>query len=313
MKPFMSWMGGKLCLLNEIITRFPKDFRRNKMKYIEVFGGGGAVLFGKKESTFEVYNDFNGHLVNLFRVVKERPFEFLQELGIYNLNSRTEFGCLKLFLNDERVPYTYLKENLTILDKMLPPLEKKQFIELYSKHAEDRDLQRAVNFYKLISYSFASGGSSWSAQKSTIIDVSDKVTRCSHRLRSVVIENKDFEQLFKQYDEENAFFYCDPPYYEAEYYEACFTEQDHRRLKNVLANIKGKFMLSYNDCPFIRELYKDFYMIGVERNNSISNKKGSVYKELIIGNYDLREKNEDGYDQMAMENYLMESEENVDG
>ena len=52
---------------------FPKEFGR----YIEIFGGSGAVLLGKEPSRFEVYNDIEGELVNFFRVVKNRPAELL--------------------------------------------------------------------------------------------------------------------------------------------------------------------------------------------------------------------------------------------
>ena len=68
---------------------------------------------------------------------------------------------------------------------------------------------------------------------------------------------EDFEKLIKQYDRPEAFFYCDPPYYNTEdYYEDVgFTRADHERLANALLSINGFFLLSYNDCPEIRELY----------------------------------------------------------
>lgn len=56
----MSWVGGKKALRDEILPRFPLDYKR----YIEVFGGGGWVLFHKNPGKdFEIYNDFNGDLV----------------------------------------------------------------------------------------------------------------------------------------------------------------------------------------------------------------------------------------------------------
>ena len=72
-------MGGKKALRNIIYRLFPKDFGR----YIEVFGGGGWVLFGRPPDCkgMEVYNDFNGNLTNLFYCVKNRTLAFLKELG----------------------------------------------------------------------------------------------------------------------------------------------------------------------------------------------------------------------------------------
>ena len=63
MKSFIPWVGGKSLLAKKIVSMFPDSFGR----YIEVFGGGGSVLFAKdKHASFEVYNDINGQLVNLF-------------------------------------------------------------------------------------------------------------------------------------------------------------------------------------------------------------------------------------------------------
>jgi len=103
------------------------------------------------------------------------------------------------------------------------------------------------------------------------------------RFSSVVIENKDFENLIKIYDRESAFFYCDPPYFNAEdYYDVEFGTADHERLKECLSGTKGLFLLSYNDHEFVRELYKDYNILGVVRANNLS--KGN-YKEVIITNY----------------------------
>ena len=78
-------------------------------------------------------------------------------------------------------------------------------------------------------------------------------------------------------------FYCDPQYHKTEkYYDAEFNAEDHERLKRCLKVIKGRFILSYNDDDYIRELYKDFNITEAERQNNLS--KGT-YKELIITNY----------------------------
>ena len=76
MNSFMSWVGGKKALRDEIIARFPSSYER----YIEVFGGGGWVLFHKEPGKFEVYNDFNPNLANLFRCVRDTPDELVDEL-----------------------------------------------------------------------------------------------------------------------------------------------------------------------------------------------------------------------------------------
>ncbi len=66
------------------------------------------------------------------------------------------------------------------------------------------------------------------------------VWECSRRLAEVVIENKDCVDLIRQYDREDAFFYCDPPYYDAEdCYAVGFPKEDHQRLHDALLECQG--------------------------------------------------------------------------
>lgn len=65
-------------MLPILYSVFPKEYKR----FIEVFGGSGAVLLGHDPVDFEVYNDVDGELVNCFRVIRNRPAEFLLDLGI---------------------------------------------------------------------------------------------------------------------------------------------------------------------------------------------------------------------------------------
>lgn len=102
------------------------------------------------------------------------------------------------------------------------------------------------------------------------------------------MENKDFEALIRQYDRDDAFFYCDPPYFETEgHYEVVFRKEDHTRLCNTLKAAKGKWMVSYNDCPFIRELYEGCYIHAVSRINNLAQRyeEGASYPEVIITSY----------------------------
>ena len=90
----VSWVGNKTSILNIIYALFPPDYE----KYIEPFGGSGAVLLGKsKPDKFEVYNDYNANLVNLFQCMRDRPMEFIRELGFLHLNARDDFVVLKRF------------------------------------------------------------------------------------------------------------------------------------------------------------------------------------------------------------------------
>lgn len=118
----------------------------------------------------------------------------------------------------------------------------------------------------------------------------------ARRLQKVVVENKDFEKLIRQYDRPVSFFYCDPPYFATEnYYKGVgFKTKDHIRLRDSLMDIKGKFLVSYNDCPEIRELWDkpNIHIEEISRINNLAQRYdgGSQYAELLISNYDTSER-----------------------
>jgi len=258
----MSWIGGKKALRELIVNLFPIYYER----YIEVFGGGGWVMFHKNPSNdFEVYNDFNGLLVNLYRCVREKPKELIDALK-YVLNSRQDFD--------------YIKNTLKI-------------------DSTASDIQKAAWFYQLIRYSYASGLTSFGSQPHDMHTNFALIEQAHRRLAKVIIENKDFEKLISQYDRPVSFFYCDPPYFETEGYyknvgEEGFTEKDHIRLRDALFKIEGKFLLSYNDCEFIRNLYNapNVQIEAFTRINNIKQRydNGAQFPEILIANYDLYER-----------------------
>ena len=104
----------------------PRAYRR----YIEVFGGGGWVLFGRPpDKCMEVYNDFNSNLANLFYCVKERPMALLRELSFLPLNSRDEFVTLRKFLAMEEFQSEHLSEELEIATHFLKEPEAEEIRE----------------------------------------------------------------------------------------------------------------------------------------------------------------------------------------
>lgn len=251
MNSFISWIGGKKILREKILEQFPQDGYK---RYIEVFGGAGWVMFSKdRHAAMEVYNDVNSNLVNLFRCVKYHPEAVQKELD-YSLISREQF-----FDSVEQLD----TRGMT-------------------------DIQRAARLFVVIRNSFGANCRSFSMQPKDFKKTVNYLEKVSERLSRAVIENKDFQDLIKGYDREDALFYLDPPYYSTEkYYPDRFNPEDHNRLKECLNKIKGKFVLSYNDCEQIRELYKDYKIIGVDRahNLVLEGKERPRYKELIIKNF----------------------------
>ena len=96
-----------------------------------------------------------------------------------------------------------------------------------------------------------------------------------------------------------SFFYLDPPYHATEGYyqnigEEGFTEKDHIRLRDALLSMEGKFLLSYNDDRFVRELYNapGIHIEPVTRLNNIRQRydPNCQFSELFISNYDTTER-----------------------
>lgn len=242
-----------------IVSLFPLSYK----KYVEVFGGGGWVLFHKsKGRDFEIYNDRNSLLVNLFRTFQSpRRLKKMQKMLNYALNSREEFNRIRKALEHP---------------ERLPPI------------------RRAAYFYQQIRYSYASSLTSWGGQPHSIRADFPAMDAACDRLQEVVIENKDFEELIKSLDSKDTFFYCDPPYHDSEqFYKNVggFTEKDHYRLRDTLLGIKGKFLLSYNDDTFVRELYDrpGIYIMELKRLHNMKQRfeAGSEFPELLIANYDI--------------------------
>lgn len=217
------------------------------------------LFYKEKWANLEVYNDLDERLVNLFRMVKYHPDELIKEFR-WMIASRKMFAeCL------ESKPVT--------------------------------DIQKAVKFFYILTRSFGgacrhfdtarkgTGGAVKSHQ-----NIMNRVEVISHRLDKVSIENLSFSKLIPRYDYEGAFFYCDPPYSTGVGYDTTSTADfDHEGLRDILKNIKGRFLLSYDDSPKVRELYKDFNKIELVRQKGINNKNpiSREYKELLIANYNI--------------------------
>ena len=283
-------MGNKTSILHILYALFPLNYER----YIEPFGGSGAVLLGKKKpDKFEVYNDFNHNLVNLFQCMRDRPVALIEEIGFLNLNSRDDFNRNKEFFKDEKFKDRFIEEEMEKIQLLFDKPTADELIELMTRRKLDYNLRRAAMFLKLLRYSYSSGGKSFACQPMNIRSLFGLIQDVSIRLNNAVIENQDFEVLIKHYDRENAFFYCDPPYYSSEYvYQCGFTWDDHQRLKNTLANSKGKWLVSYNDCEEIRNLYDGYSFFDFTRLHNMKQRinAGEQFPELLISNYDMYER-----------------------
>ena len=227
-KGFLSWIGGKSRLSDRIIPLID-----DHTCYCEVFAGGAWLLFKKPQSQSEVINDINIELVTLYRVVQIHLDEFIRYFR-WILVSRDEFDRFK-------------NENPDTLT----------------------DIQRAVRFYYLIKTSYGArihkprfGTSTTRHPRLNLLRIEEELSAAHLRLQRVVIERLPYQDLINRYDRPHTFFYLDPPYYGCEDYygKNIFEKEDFSRLNEQLEQIKGRFIMSINDAPEIREiLYSDIF------------------------------------------------------
>jgi len=104
------------------------------------------------------------------------------------------------------------------------------------------------------------------------------------RLAAVTIENLDFERFIRRYDREDVLTYADPPYWGSEDYygKELFCRADFERLAQVLHQLKGRFILSINDTPEIRELFGWAEIQPVRVAYGLSARGSTEARELII-------------------------------
>jgi DNA adenine methylase len=253
----LNRFGSKARIARRLVELLPEH-----EVYVEVFGGTAVVLLAKPISPVEVYNDIDGELVNFFTVLREQPNELI---------ARCFFQ-----------PYA-LEDFRKYRVEPLPsdPVERAaRYMFL---------VNGAFRFHDFRSGTFATyiaGGNSkarrWTSKVGKLIAV-------AVRLRGVIIENRDFEEVINIYDRPETVFFCDPPYTQGVF---SWDFSEHLRLARCLKNIKGKFLLTIDDSPLSRQLYKDFNLVAViETQNgmkAIGSSQGSSYRNLIITNYEVK-------------------------
>jgi DNA adenine methylase len=249
----LTWLGGKSRFRRIIIPLIPPH-----ATYVEAFAGAAWVLFGKDPaaSKTEVLNDIDGELINFYRIIQKKQNRFLKGFE-WLLVSREIF-----------------KELQKVDPSCLSPEE------------------RAVRFFYLIKASINGKGdcflSAPGKKPSLNLEALEEMVRRVHeRLRRVTIEHLDFEKLISLYDRPETFWFLDPPYWGMHHYRFNFKEPQHLRLAELLGRLQGEFILTYNDHPEIRRLYKAFRIETVELTYTAQTftagaKKG---KELLIRNF----------------------------
>lgn len=261
MKTPISYYGGKQKLAATILKLIPTH-----TLYCEPFIGGAAIFFAKEPSKVEVINDVNKELVNFYKTV-QNDFVGLEKHIRITLHSRD----------------LHRKANV-----------------IYGNPDMFSEIQRAWAVWVMSTQSFASMlDGSWGydiAKNTTTLKISNKRASFTEdyaiRLQNVQIECTDALRIIKARDTKDAFFYCDPPYYNSDmgHYDG-YSIEDYEGLLKCLSKVKGKFLLSSYPSPILKQYVKAFGWHQKEVNQTVSVAgKGAVRKakiEVLTANYPL--------------------------
>jgi DNA adenine methylase len=247
----LPYIGGKRALANQIIALFPKH-----TTYVEPFAGGAQVFFRKEPSKVEVLNDLDSDVVNFFRVCQQHYEELVRYLR-FTVASREWFELL------EDAPLNAFT-----------------------------DVQRAARFLYLAKNCYAGlvrrKNFAWSVGNPNRFNperIPGLIEETHHRLARVQVEHLPYEQVIGHYDRAETMFYLDPPYYALKLYNHNLEHADFVRMAERLAGIKGKFVLSLNDVPEVRSLFKGFKVHTIDIHYTAQKTPGKRFKEVLIRNF----------------------------
>ena len=104
------------------------------------------------------------------------------------------------------------------------------------------------------------------------------------RLAAVTIECLDWRLFLERWDRPETLFFLDPPYYGTEHYygSGLFSPDQHEAMAEALSRLKGQFILTLNDLPETRAIYRDFDIEAVELTYSASQGAPTKAREIII-------------------------------
>jgi len=243
--------GNKFPMRSEIIRLIPPHKR-----YVEPFLGSGAIFYNK-------------------------PLHISQENILNDLDKHTyDQHCL---LRDAPTDPAKYPAPLNTIPKI------KQFYRKTPKTAADRLIHEKIE---------ACNGFSGSPvrlsygiyRKADPTKILKNLPHYQSRLKNnTTLLNQDYASVVEKYDSPTAFFFFDPPYEKTRtiYGYGEHKDFDFTKLLEVLRGVKGKFLMTINDSPSIRNLFKEFKIktTKVYARWSRKTKKAGVRKELLVMNY----------------------------
>lgn len=236
-RPVLRYHGGKWRIAPWIIGQFPPH-----RVYVEPFGGGASVLMRKSRSDFEVYNDLDADVVNVFRVLRD-PAAAEQLRGVLRLTpwARVEFE------------HSYIPS--------ADPVEqaRRTIVRCFMAHGST-SRRRGRTGFRAASHPGRRGGGfgDWRGYH-------DALEAFTDRLHGVVVECRDAFYIIGRHDAADALFYVDPPYPvdtrssvrcdgdTDRAYAHDLSDDDHRRLAVALHQCQSAVLVSGYACPLYDE------------------------------------------------------------
>jgi DNA adenine methylase len=257
--PVAPWMGGKRNLAKRITAILDGVAHQT---YAEPFVGmGGIFLRRSKRSRCEVINDFGRDVSNLFRILQRHYPQFLEVLR-FQLTTRAEFQRL-----------------------------------VDTNPSTPTDLERAARFLYLQRTTFGGkvSGRNFGVARDrpgrfNLTTLEPMLEDLHTRMAGVVIECLDYAEFITRYDGEETLFYLDPPYWgcEGDYGKDLFGREEFDRMAAQLGKIKGRFLMSINDVPAVREAFAAFVVKEVATTYTIGkqNESRGSRAELLLSNFE---------------------------
>lgn len=233
-RPILRWHGGKWLLAPWIIDQFPPH-----RVYVEPFGGAWSVGFRKPRAAAEVWNDLDGELVNLFRVMQsDRQLELVEKLRLTPF-ARDEF-------------YAAYEQSEDPVERA-----RRLIVRSFMGHGSDGASGQYRTGFR------ANSNRSGSTPAVDWVNLPDSLELAIARLRGVVIENRPALQVMQQHDGPETLHFVDPPYLKETrsranrradnggVYRHELTDAEHLELLQFLHGLKGMVVL----CGYPSKLY----------------------------------------------------------
>ncbi len=233
----LKWPGGKGNLLHDLLPLIPYD-----EVFVDVFGGGGSVLLNRHPSPVEVYNDLDGNLVNLFRVMQHPQHCVELERRLRStLYSKSEFVKAIAIIRGDAAPSDDIEQAWAMFVNM-------------NQSVVGRVIRTQGNWARAAIS--VSGESAVIAGWKSIIR---RMPQMYQRLSQVMVEERDAVECVEYWDGPATVLYADPPYVhdtrvEDTYYAHEMTNEQHEALIAALIAAKGKVVVSGYDHPIYNQL-----------------------------------------------------------